>query len=374
MTTRRPATDASSAADRRFMREALRRAARARGRTAPNPLVGALVVRGGERVAAGHHRRLGAPHAEAVAIARSGRRTRGATLYCTLEPCAHSGLTPPCIDVVLEAGFRRVVLGTRDPDPRTAGSSIARLRRAGCAVTLGVESEACRELNRGFFSRVERGRPFTTLKLAATLDGRIATASGESRWITGAESRAWVHRLRDRVDAIAVGSGTVRADDPALTARRGGRVLHRPTRVVIDSKLATPPGARLLRAADRGTAWIVTTRDSPARRAARLERAGARIVRVGAKGSRVDLRAAWRRLGALGVNDLLVEGGGLLAAALLGVGLVDRLCLLLAPRLIGSDGRPVLGPLGLGRLADAPGLRGAKLRRLGPDLLLVADL
>jgi diaminohydroxyphosphoribosylaminopyrimidine deaminase/5-amino-6-(5-phosphoribosylamino)uracil reductase len=374
MATRRTAPDAPSAADRRFMREALRLAARARGRTAPNPLVGALVVRGQERIAAGHHRRPGAPHAEALAIARSRGRTRGATLYCTLEPCAHAGRTPPCIEAVLDAGFRRIVLGTRDPDPRTAGRSIARLRRAGCAVSVGVEADACRELNRGFFSRVERGRPHTTLKLAATLDGRIATASGESRWITAPESRAWVHRLRDRVDAIAIGSGTVLSDDPALTARRGGRVLHRPRRVVIDSTLRTPPRARLLRDGDPGTAWIVTTRSAPAGRAARLERAGACVVRSAARGSSVDLRAAWRRLGALGVNDLLVEGGGELAAALLRAGLVDRLCLFLAPKLIGADGRPVLGPLGLGRLANAPVLRETKLRKLGRDLLLIADL
>jgi diaminohydroxyphosphoribosylaminopyrimidine deaminase/5-amino-6-(5-phosphoribosylamino)uracil reductase len=356
------------------MREALSLAARARGRTAPNPLVGALVVRGGERVAAGHHLRLGAPHAEAVAIARAGGRARGATLYVTLEPCAHTGRTPPCIEAVLEAGFRRVVVGTRDPDPRTAGRSLARLRRAGCAVAAGVESEACRELNRGYFSRVERGRPHTTLKLAATLDGRIATAAGESRWITGPEARAWVHRLRGRVDAVAVGSGTALADDPLLTARRGRRTVHRPTRVVIDSKLHTPPNARLIRAGEPGSAWILTTRDAAARRAARLEQAGARVERVGGSAPKVDLRAAWRRLGALGVNDLLVEGGGELAASLLRAGLVDRLCLLLAPKLIGADGRPVLGPLGLGRLTDAPELRDPQVRKLGRDLLLVAEL
>jgi diaminohydroxyphosphoribosylaminopyrimidine deaminase/5-amino-6-(5-phosphoribosylamino)uracil reductase len=346
------------------MREALRLAARARGRTAPNPLVGALVVRSGERIAAGHHLRLGAPHAEAVAIARAGGRTRGATLFVTLEPCAHTGRTPPCIEAVLEAGFRRVVVGTRDPDPRTAGRSLARLRRAGCAVAVDVESEACRELNPGYFSRVERGRPHTTLKLAATLDGRIATAAGESRWITGPEARAWVHRLRGRVDAVAVGSGTALADDPLLTARR----------VVIDSKLRTPPNARLIRAGEPGSAWILTTRDAAAVRAARLEGAGARVERVRGSASGVDLRAAWRRLGALGVNDLLVEGGGELAASLLRAGLADRLCLLLSPKLIGADGRPVLGPLGLGRLADAPELRDPQVRKLGRDLLLVAEL
>jgi diaminohydroxyphosphoribosylaminopyrimidine deaminase/5-amino-6-(5-phosphoribosylamino)uracil reductase len=355
------------------MRDALRLAARARGRTAPNPLVGAIVARGGKRIAAGHHLRAGEPHAEALALERAGARARGATLYVTLEPCAHHGRTPPCVEAVRASGVRRVVVGTRDADPRTAGRSLARLRRAGLRVHVGVEAEACRELNEGYFSRVERARPYTTLKLAATLDGRIATASGESRWITGPQARGFVHGLRSRVDAIAVGSRTVRADDPELTARRGDRVLHRPSPVVVDSRLRTPASARLLRSVPGG-ARILTTRQASVASARRLERAGARVLRVAARGGQVDLRAAWRRLATEGVNDLLVEGGGSLAAALLRAGLVDRLQLFLSPRLIGADGLPVLGGLDVRRLDRAVALHDVRVRRIGDDLLVTCVL
>lgn len=352
------------------MREALRLAARSRGRTAPNPAVGAVVVRGTTRVGGGLHTRAGAPHAEIKALDAAGDRSRGATLYVTLEPCAHRGRTPPCVDRVLAAGLRRVVVGMRDPDPRTSGRSLARLRRQGVEVVVGVEEARCRELNRGFVARVSRGRPFTLLKLAASLDGRIATRTGESRWITGPAARAYVHRLRRSVDAIAVGSGTVLSDDPELSARRGRRVLHRPTPVVIDSRLRTPPTARLLAG---GPAVLLAGPDASAARRRRLEAAGARVVVCPRRETGVDLRAGWRRLARLGVNELLVEGGGVLASALLRSRLVDELHLMLAPRLIGGDGHPVLGPLGVDRLAQARPFERLTLRRLGPDLLLRAE-
>ncbi len=352
------------------MREALRLGARARGRTAPNPPVGAVVTRGGRRIAGGLHMRAGTAHGEARALAKAGRRARGATLYVTLEPCAHQGRTPPCVEAVLASGVRRVVVGLRDPDPRTAGRGIARLRRAGVEVVLGVEQEACSELIRGFASRMQRGRPFTTLKLAATLDGRTATARGESRWISGPRARARVHELRRRVDAIAVGSGTVLADDPELSARIGGRIVRRPTRIAIDSQLRVPPDARMLAG---GGALILGAASAPARRRKALEAAGARVVSVSARGGHLDLRAAWRALGRLGVNDLLVEGGGGLGAALLRAGLVDRFQLFLSPLLIGGDGRPLLGPLGVQRLSQALRPRRFEVRRVGEDLLVLAE-
>ena len=369
-------TEARAAGERdaAWMREAVRLAARARGRTAPNPLVGAIVVRGGRRVAAGHHLRAGRPHAEALALERAGADTRRATLYVTLEPCAHTGRTPPCVEAVLGAGLRRVVVGMRDPDPRTSGRGLRRLRGAGLEVELGVAEAECRALNEGYLSRVERGRPFTTLKLASSLDGRIATARGESRWITGEASRAFVHRLRARVDALVVGSETVLVDDPELTARRAGRVVHRPTRIVVDSALRTPPGARLLDPEQPEGAWLLSLHGAPAARRRRLERAGARIETVRAtRDGRVDLAAAWARLGTLGVNDVLVEGGGELAAALLRAGLVDRAHFLLAPLLIGGDGRAVLGPLGVDRLRRALRPREIGVRRLGGDVLVTAE-
>jgi len=360
-------------ADVAFMRETVRLAARASGRTAPNPLVGSVVARGNRRIASGYHSRAGRAHGEVVALARAGQAARGGTLYVSLEPCAHTGRTPPCVDAVLASGVRRVVIGMRDPDPRTAGKSIRKMRRAGLRVEVGVLEAECRRLNAGFLSRIERGRPFTTLKLAATLDGRIATASGESRWITGPRSRAFVHRLRGGVDAIAIGSGTALADDPALTQRRGDRVLHRPTRIVVDSSLRTPVGARLIDSERPDGAWILTCRGSPVRRRRQLERAGVRLIEVRQRKGHLDLRAAWKKLGEAGVNDLLVEGGGGLAAALLRAGLVDRMYLIIAPMLIGSDGRPVLGELGVDRLDRALRPRGVASRKLGDDLLLTVE-
>jgi len=353
------------------MREALRLAARARGRAAPNPMVGSVIVRGGKRIASGYHVRDGRAHAEAVALERAGAQARGATLYITLEPCAHDGRTPPCVEAVLASGVRRVVIAMRDPDPRTSGRSLARLRRAGIRVDVGVQEAAARELNQGFVSRVTHRRPFTHLKLAATLDGRIATASGESRWITGPAARAYVHRLRNRVDAIAVGSNTARLDDPELTARREGRVVHRPRRIVVDSRLRTPPSARLL----EGGAILLTAGPVPERKRRALEQAGAELVVVprSRQGRKLDLRKAWRKLADRGVNEVLIEGGGALAAALLRQDLVDRSYWFLSPRLIGADGRPALGPLGLSRLADAPEPKSWNVQRIGNDLLLLGE-
>jgi diaminohydroxyphosphoribosylaminopyrimidine deaminase/5-amino-6-(5-phosphoribosylamino)uracil reductase len=324
-------------------------------------------------VGAGHHVRVGEAHAEAVALARAGARARGATLYVTLEPCAHFGRTPPCVEAVLAAAPRRVVVAVRDPDPRTAGRSLARLRRAGIEVSVGVCEDEARELLRGYLSRVRRGRPYTTLKLAQSLDGRIATATGESRWITGPEARAHVHRLRRAADAIVVGSETVLADDPVLDVREDGRVVGRPRRVVIDSRLRTPPRARLLDRADPGRAWIVTVAGAPASRRAALERAGARVIAVRARAGRVDLAAAWRALAREGLNEVLVEGGGRLAAALVRARLADRLALFVAPIALGGDARPALGALGVGRLERAPALSKLRVQRLGRDVLLEGE-
>jgi len=364
----------SADADRRWMREALALAGRARGRTAPNPMVGSIVVKRGRALARGWHRAAGEPHAEALALERAGAAARGATLYVTLEPCAHHGRTPPCVDAVLAVRPERVVVAMRDPDPRTAGRSVRRLRAAGVRVDVGIEEEAARALNEGFVSRVVRGRPFTQLKLAASLDGRIATLSGESQWITGAPARARGHALRRRVDAIAVGSETLLADDPALTARRGARVVARPTRIVIDSRLRTPAGARILDPSDPGRAWLLAARGRSPRRRAALERAGAIILDVPTRSGHLDLRAAWRILARRGVNDVLVEGGGGLAAALLRARLVDRIHLFLAPRLLGGDARPAVGALQLERLASAPRLADVRARRIGQDWWLTAEV
>ncbi len=355
------------------MREALAQARRASGRTWPSPAVGAVVFRGRRVLGRGHTRPPGGPHAEIVALEQARRRAgaaalRGAGLAVTLEPCRHTGRTGPCADALIEAGVGRVWIGHRDPNPSVTGGGVARLRRAGVEVEVGVLEEACREQHRGFLQVIEHGRPFVALKLAATLDGRIATARGESRWISGERSRATVHRLRGRADAILVGSATARSDEPALTARRDGRILHRPVRVVLDSRLAVPAGSRLFRATEGQPTWVLAAKDAPASRRRALEARGARVLAVGRRGRALDLRAALRRLAREGLTEVLVEGGGGLAAALLQARLVDELHWFVAPSLLGGDARPALGPLALARLPARPALRDPVVSRSGDDV------
>ena len=357
------------------MRLALAQARLASGRTWPNPPVGAVVVRGERVLGRGFTRPPGGPHAEVVALDAARRRygpaaVRGATLAVTLEPCCFTGRTPPCTDAVLAAGIARVWIGVRDPDPRVSGRGIRRLRAAGLALETRVLEDACRAQHQGFFSAVERGRPYVALKLAATLDGRIATARGESRWITGEAARARVQALRRSSDAVAVGSATARVDDPELVARRGGRVVHRPVRVVFDSRLTLPAGGRLVRAPDPERTWVLAAADAPAARRRALERAGVRVLAVPRRGARLDLRRALAALGRAGLTTLLVEGGGGLGAALLRAGLVDELHWFVAPSCLGGDARPALGPLGVVRLGSRVALEAPLVSRLGADLYL----
>jgi diaminohydroxyphosphoribosylaminopyrimidine deaminase/5-amino-6-(5-phosphoribosylamino)uracil reductase len=360
------------------MRLALREARRARGRSFPNPPVGAVVYRGDRVLGRGHTQPVGGAHAEVVAVARAVRRygeraLRGASLAVTLEPCSHTGRTAPCAELVARAGFARVLVGHVDPHPLVSGRGVRRLRRAGVSVRVGVLEAECREQHRGFVSVCQRGRPFVSLKLASSLDGRIAVASGESRWITGPAARAEVHRLRARVDALLVGSGTALADDPELTARRDGRVVRRPLRVLVDSQLRVPAGARLHRGGE-GRSWVLCGRTAAASRRRALAAAGVRLLEVPLRGRHVDLSRALRRLAREGLTEILVEGGGELAAALLRAGLVDEVHWFTAPRLIGGDGRPALGALGAGRLSAAPGLAQARVSRLGGDVHVVGRL
>lgn len=354
------------------MRLALAQARRSRGRTFPNPPVGAVVYRGDRVLGSGRTRPVGGPHAEVVAIDAALRRVgaralRGASLAVTLEPCCHTGRTGPCTQRILEAGLRRLFVGHLDPHARVRGRGVARLRRAGLAVRVGVLERECREQHRGFLSVVERGRPFVALKLAASLDGRIATASGASRWITGPSARALVHRLRAASDAVLVGAETALADDPELTARRGERVVHRPVRIVADSRLRVPPEARLYRG-ESGRTWVLCSAKAPARRRRSLIEAGARLVDVPDRGGRLDLRKGFEKLARAGLTEVLVEGGGELAAGLLREDLVDELHWFAAPKLLGGDARPALGALRIERLAEAAMLADVSTRRVGDDL------
>ncbi len=352
----------------RWMARALALAHRALGRTSPNPAVGAVVVRGGRVVGEGWTRPVGGPHAEVVALRQAGARARGATLYVTLEPCAHHGRTPPCIDAVIATGITRVVVGVGDPNPRVRGRGFRALRAAGIDVISGVLAEQAGAVSAWFRHYIVRGRPFVMLKLAASLDGRIATRRGESRWISGPAARRWVHELRNRVDAVMVGSATVLADDPALTCRlRGGRD---PIRIVVDGRLRTPPRARVVRQRSTAPTLIATTGSAPAARRAALARAGAEVLVVPGARGHVDLAALFRQLAVRGIVSVMIEGGGELAAAALRAETVDRALLISAPLLVGGDGRPMLGSLGVTRLARAPHMAAPIVSRLGPDLLI----
>ncbi len=358
----------SRAADEAFLREALRLAERGLGRTSPNPAVGAVVVRGGRIVGRGFHRRAGGPHAEVFALREAKQRARGATLYVTLEPCSHFGRTPPCADALIQAGIARVVIGAPDPNPQVAGRGLARLRRAGIAVETGVLVAECRALNVDFEKYITTGLPWVVLKLAATLDGRIATASGDSKWITGPEARRKVHELRNRLDAVLVGSETVIHDDPELTCRiRGGRD---PLRVVLDGRLRVKPSARVFR--DRPETTRLYTLDDASAKATRLHRRGV-VVRRGGGDRPGALTRVLRDLASAGVKSVLVEGGGTVAARALREGLVDRLMVFVAPKMIGCEGRPMVGALGVARMKDALGLADATVESVGADWLIAGS-
>jgi diaminohydroxyphosphoribosylaminopyrimidine deaminase/5-amino-6-(5-phosphoribosylamino)uracil reductase len=346
-------------------------AEKARGRTSPNPCVGAVVVRRGRVVGTGFHVRPGTPHAEIIALAEAGARSRGATLYLTLEPCVHWGRTPPCIDTVLAAGLRRVVVSARDPNPLVDGRGLRRLRRAGIDVSVGLLEERNGRLNEAYLKYITRRVPFVTLKAAVSLDGKIASRSGDSRWISSAASRAFAHRMRGEADAILVGIGTVLRDDPRLTVRHPGWRSKRVVRVVLDAKLRFPLRAKLLSTLSRGRLWILTGPHPPAARRRALERAGAEVVPVPCRGGRLDLRKVLAALGRREIAHLLVEGGSRVHGAFLDARLADKIVLFVAPKIIGGAGAPSLHG-GAGASSMKRALRLASLRAfpVGPDIIM----
>jgi diaminohydroxyphosphoribosylaminopyrimidine deaminase/5-amino-6-(5-phosphoribosylamino)uracil reductase len=354
------------------MERALALARSALGRTHPNPSVGAVLVRDGRVVGEGFTAPAGGPHAEVRALAHAGGRARGADLYVTLEPCAHFGRTPPCVDALLPLGLRRVVVATADPNPRVRGRSLRRLRAAGVRVVVGPGAEAANAIMAGYRSHVLRGRPVVTLKLAATLDGRIAARTGDARWISGPAARRRAHELRDAHDAILVGAGTVRADDPSLTCRiRGGR---NPVRIVVcGNELDLPPRARVLDVGEAPT-WIVTSVGADPPRVARLRRRGVAVVAVPGRRGAISAAGLMTTLAARGITSLLVEGGSLVAADLLRARLVDRLVWFVAPSLLGADAIPAVGPLGIDRAGAAFVLDDMEVARLGADLVVTASV
>ena len=374
-----PSGSASTAADRsadeRFLRRALALARRGLGAVEPNPLVGCVLVRDGRIIGEGWHRRFGGPHAEVDALRRATAPTRGATAYVALEPCCHHGKTPPCTDALLAAGIARVVAPLRDPNPAVAGRGFAELRRAGVRIDVGLLADEAAALNATFFKLVRTGRPWVILKWAQSLDGRIATRTGDARWISDEVARVHAHRVRARLDAILVGVNTVIADDPLLTARV--RPVRRiATRIVLDTRLRTPPGARLVRTARDVPTWIFCGPGASAARAHRLARAGCRIQTVRAGVAGLHLPRILDVLGAAGMANVLVEGGGRLLGSFLDARLADEAHIYLAPLLIGGHGAPAaLDARGPARIADALRLPpDARLRRLGEGWFVQARL
>ena len=361
------------------MQMALSLAAKGQGGTRPNPMVGAVVVRAGRVVGAGYHRKAGQPHAEIRALRRAGARARGATLYVSLEPCAHTGRTPPCTEAIAAAGIRRVVAAMIDPNPKNRGRGIRRLKAHGIRTSVGLLEKEAQGLNRVFVTWMTAGRPFVTVKVAQSLDGKIATRTGSSRWISGPAARAWAHRLRGQVDAILVGIETVLKDKPRLTVRisptmslsKGER--NAPVKVILDSHLRTPPAARIF--GSRTPVIIATTARASKSREAQLHRAGAEILRLPGRAGRVDLRPLLRRLAAREISHLLIEGGGQVIASAFEAGAVDRLACIIAPTIIGGRDAPTaVEGTGVKLLNAAVRLGNVHVHPLGKDLLVTADV
>ncbi len=352
--------------DADHMAHALRIAARGLGRTWPNPAVGCVIARSGIIVGRGWTQPGGRPHAEVMALRQAGPAARGATAYVTLEPCAHHAKTPPCAEALIAAGVARVVSALQDPDPRVSGKGHAMLRAAGIDVTENILQAEAARANAGFLKRVTQGLPFVTLKLATTLDGRMATATGESRWITGPASRRAVHAMRLNHDAVLIGSGTARADDPDLTVRELGAT-HQPIRIVMDSRLSHSPESRLGQTAKTSPVWLLHGPYAPQENREAWAGQGAILLETACENATINPHAALQTLANQGLTRIFCEGGGTLAAALIRANLVDDLALFTAGALIGCDGKASLAALNLAALKDAPRLTLRETKTIGPD-------
>jgi diaminohydroxyphosphoribosylaminopyrimidine deaminase/5-amino-6-(5-phosphoribosylamino)uracil reductase len=354
------------------MTAAIRLARKGRGMVSPNPLVGAVIVQGNKIVGSGYHHFYGGPHAEVYALKNARARARGADLYINLEPCCHHGKTLPCTDALIKSGIRRVFIGITDPNPLVSGRGIRKLRKAGIEVETGIQQKECRLLNEAFIKFITKKIPFAVLKLAATLDGKIATATGDSRWISGDDARRLVHRLRSEADAVLVGSGTVIADDPQLTVRHYARA-HRknPVRIIVDSRLRTPLSSQLIQTAHEIKTIIATTKQAPKSKIAKIKQCGVEVVVVSSRNSRVDLKRLMRYLAAQGIAYVLLEGGSELSAAALYDGIVDKVFFFYAPKIIGgAHARSMVGGKGVPRISDAIRLTDVHYRKLSKDILV----
>jgi len=353
------------------MQMALELASGGEGFTSPNPMVGAVVVKDGRVVGKGFHERVGGPHAEVNAIDAAGHLAEGATLYVTLEPCNHTGRTPPCTHKILQAGIRRVVLAMLDPNRKVAGGGADFLKQQGVRVKIGVCREQSQKLNEAFVKFVCTGRPFVIAKCAATLDGRIATRTGDSRWVTGESARQFVHRLRHAVDAVVVGINTVRADNPSLTTRLAKGRGKDPVRIILDTHLSIPPDARLLRqASDADTILVVGKAVAQVKKKA-YEKKGTRVIQSALKNGLIDLNALMGQLGAMQLTSLLIEGGSRVLASAFKAGIVDKVFFFYAPKILGGDdGVPICSGPGVELMSQSIAVSDIGIHRFGDDVLI----
>lgn len=353
------------------MNRALALAQQGKGRTSPNPLVGAVIVNAGQIVGEGYHQKAGEPHAEIHALRAAGEKAKGGTLYVNLEPCCHWGRTPPCTDAIIQAGIKHVFAAHLDPNPKVAGKGIQQLEVASITVNVGLRAEAAEQLNEIYIKHVKTGYPFVILKMAMSLDGKIATSTGESQWITSAASRQKAHEIRDEVDAILVGIGTIVSDNPALTTRLPNKQGKDATRIVLDSHGRTPTSAKIFNSESGVGVIIAVTPQAPAQNIATLEKAGAEVIITPAKEGRVCFKTLMETLGERAITSVLVEGGGKVNVSALASNVVDKAMCFIAPKFIGGKQAPgVFDGEGIKRLADAPELERWTITELDCDLLI----
>ncbi len=354
---------------KKYMQVTLELAVKARGKTSPNPMVGAVIVKSGRVIAADYHRKAGRPHAEALALKKAGTRAKGATLYVSLEPCCHTQKrTPPCTDAIIKYGIKEVVVAMVDPNPYVSGMGIKTLRKAGIRTRTGVLKQEAQRLNEVFLKFITKKEPFVTLKMAQSLDGKIATAKGESKWITGSQSRNKVHKLRREVDAILTGIGTVEADNPSLDCRIGRG--KNPYRIIVDSSLHIPLSSKVLKH-DDGRTIIATTSRASDKKIKFILKGGNQVIVIKAQKGRVDLKKLMKELGKLEISSLLIEGGSSISASALSDGIVDKVMFFSAPKIIGgTDSLSSVGGSSPARLSSAIELRDIKVTAYGKDFLI----
>jgi len=353
-----------------YMWLAIKLALKAQGQTSPNPLVGALIVKNGAIVGRGFHCQAGTPHAEINALTEAGNKAQGAELYLNLEPCSHFGRTPPCVDAIIQKKIMKVFVGMKDPNPLVRGKGIKRLKEAGIEVATGILGKECRKLNEVFIKYITTKRPFVILKAAASLDGRVAAETGDSQWITNEKSREYVHRLRSAVDAVLVGIGTVKKDDPQLTCRLKNRKKKDPIRIVVDSTLSISPRAKVLNLNSQALTIIATTQKAPLKKRALIEKKGARVLVIPSH-DRVDLRLLMEALGKEEITSVLIEGGSEINTSALQSGIVDKILFFYAPKIIGGKQAPlIVGGKGIAKVKDALVLHNITTQRFGDDVMI----